>query len=448
MKPRNETERHFVALAAKLPPITARQRKYAYDHVLGKYAIFYRNRRDVKCMCCGRKASYPPEYVNTMIDNDEYCCPHCGESMSLKSTGDVPDSAYTDRSMFVIVTVCVGYQVVRVFDVTRYNHRGDVYADLSIGEVYDIWITDDGCEIITGRRVHRSVFALSWDFAKPIDIRQHNGSTAGSYAFEDLYDITGALIYPEIRVTPLIRRNGWAGRFVQYHSLISMADLMRALLNNPTAEMLAKTGQDDLLVYMLRRHIKTLNHLHAVRIANRHGYIVTDASMWLDMLSMAAELGLDTHNPQIVCPADLKDAHDRILARVTRRRRIKRAADELRKAAKENAAYQRAKGMYFGICLVDGDLTVSVIRSVSDILAEGTAMHHCVYDMGYYRKPGSLILSARDKDGNRIETVELSLDTYKVLQSRGVCNSCTPDHARIINLVESHADLFRERKMG
>ena len=46
-------------------------------------------------------------------------------------------------------------------------------------------------------------------------------------------------------------------------------------------------------------------------------------------------------------------------------------------------------------------------------------MHHCVFDNAYYLKENSLILSATI-EGRRIETIELNLDTLKVVQSRGV----------------------------
>ena len=84
------------------------------------------------------------------------------------------------------------------------------------------------------------------------------------------------------------------------------------------------------------------------------------------------------------------------------------------------------------------------IRKKDDFLEEGKAMHHCVYTNEYYNQDNTLILSARI-DGKRIETVELSLDTFKVVQSRGVCNSNTEYHDRIINLVESNAELIRQR---
>lgn len=76
--------------------------------------------------------------------------------------------------------------------------------------------------------------------------------------------------------------------------------------------------------------------------------------------------------------------------------------------------------------------------------AEGEAMHHCVYNMKYFSKDNSLILSARDKDGNRLETIELDLRTLEIVQSRGKCNGTTPYHDQIVSLVKDNIGLFRK----
>ena len=68
--------------------------------------------------------------------------------------------------------------------------------------------------------------------------------------------------------------------------------------------------------------------------------------------------------------------------------------------------------------------------------------HHCVG--GYHTKKDSLILSATI-NGKRIETVEVSLSQMKVVQCRGVCNSNTKYHDRIIKLVEDNVEQIRQR---
>lgn len=74
----------------------------------------------------------------------------------------------------------------------------------------------------------------------------------------------------------------------------------------------------------------------------------------------------------------------------------------------------------------------------------GRAMRHCVFVNEYYKKDNSLILSAKDKDGNRLETIEVNTKTFQVIQSRGVCNQNTPHHNEIINLVNNNMYRIRQ----
>ena len=75
---------------------------------------------------------------------------------------------------------------------------------------------------------------------------------------------------------------------------------------------------------------------------------------------------------------------------------------------------------------------------------EGEAMHHCVYKMGYYKKENSLILSAKDKKGKRIETIEIDLKTFKVVQSRSVNNGNSSQHEEIIRLCNNNMNLIQK----
>ena len=59
-------------------------------------------------------------------------------------------------------------------------------------------------------------------------------------------------------------------------------------------------------------------------------------------------------------------------------------------------------------------------------------------------KANSLILSARI-DGRIIETIEVDLHTFQVVQCHGKNNKDTAYHERIINLVNANAKKIRER---
>ena len=85
-----------------------------------------------------------------------------------------------------------------------------------------------------------------------------------------------------------------------------------------------------------------------------------------------------------------------------------------------------------------------VLESVQEHLEEGVSMHHCVLSNEYYLKEDSFILSATI-EGKRIETIEVSLQTLEVVQSRGVCNKNTEYHNQIVSLVNANKRLIRQR---
>lgn len=121
----------------------------------------------------------------------------------------------------------------------------------------------------------------------------------------------------------------------------------------------------------------------------------------------------------------------------------KRRAEEKRlKALEDEERFKELKGKFIGIAFTDGEIEVITLDSVLDYLTEGDVMHHCV--SGYALKESSIVLSARI-DGMRIETVEVSLKTLEVVQSRGLQNKNTAYHDRIISLVNQNMHLIKER---
>ena len=202
--------------------------------------------------------------------------------------------------------------------------------------------------------------------------------------------------------------------------------------------------QYDLLCHCLHSSTRLEDYWPSVKICLRNGYTITDGSMWCDTIDLLRRMGKDTHSPKYVCPADLKAEHDMLVEQRNRKEERERLALQRMEAALYEKDYLLQKGKFFGILITDGTLNIRVLESVAEIAEEGTLMHHCVYANAYYRKENSLILSATI--GNkRIETVEVDLKKLCVVQSRGVCNQNTEYHDRIINLVNSHMNLIRQR---
>ena len=132
-----------------------------------------------------------------------------------------------------------------------------------------------------------------------------------------------------------------------------------------------------------------------------------------------------------------------ILIRVINAITLSDSKEELR-AAINKIAEETELDKFFGITFTDGTIQVHVLESVQEHLEEGVSMHHCVFSNAYYLKEDSLILSATI-EGKRIETIEVSLRTLEVVQSRGVCNKNTEYHEQIVNLVNANSRLIRQR---
>ena len=252
------------------------------------------------------------------------------------------------------------------------------------------------------------------------------------------YDIAPMCTYPRQRFIPELKRNGFKG---DYHNTLPY-DLFTAILSDSRAETLLKAGQYAMLRHYIRSSFDMGRYWASVKICIRNGYTISDGSVWCDTIDLLRHFGKDTNSPKYVCPADLKAEHDKLVAKRNLQRERERTEQQRQKAIEDEKNYLKAKGIFFGLVFSDSLICIKVIESVEEMVEEGRMMHHCVG--GYHNKANSLILSATI-DGKRIETIEVSLKTLKVVQSRGVCNSNTEYHDRIIRLVEDNAELIRQR---
>ena len=155
-------------------------------------------------------------------------------------------------------------------------------------------------------------------------------------------------------------------------------------------------------------------------------------------------MGKDVHSPKYLCAKDLKAEHDRIEAQICRQREKEEIERKWQKAIEDEKRFKELKSKFFGIRFTDGTIQVHVLESVQEHLEEGVSMHHCVFSNAYYLKEDSLILSATI-EGKRVETIEVSLKTLEVVQSRGVCNKNTEYHEQIVNLVNANRRLISQR---
>ena len=296
---------------------------------------------------------------------------------------------------------------------------------------YQRWIAPDGkTETVARLRCQSLLYCDLWNEWSSMEIRSNKTFRA--------YDIDPVCTYPTKRVIPELKRNGFKG---DYHNILPY-DLFTAILSDRRAETLLKAGQYPMLRYYIRSSFDMGQYWNSIKICIRNSYTISDGSMWRDTINLLQHFGKDTNSPKYVCPADLKAEHDKWVAKRNLQRERERTEKERQRAIEDEKDYLKAKGMFFGLVFSDSLICIKVIESVAEMVEEGRMMHHCVG--GYHDKANSLILSATI-DGKRIETIEVSLTTLKVVQSRGVCNSNTEYHDRIIRLVEDNAGLIQQR---
>ena len=117
-------------------------------------------------------------------------------------------------------------------------------------------------------------------------------------------------------------------------------------------------------------------------------------------------------------------------------------------AKKAEGAFIKRRQKYFGLCIVAEKFKIVCLQTIDEFKDEGNALHHCVFRMGYFRKADSLILSARDADNNPIETLELSLRTFNILQCRGDHDHNSPLHDEIVKVMNDNMWQVKELSHG
>lgn len=429
MKPKTKIQKEVERYSTTLPDLTDKQKQWAFSHCFEK--IGHLCKGFAWCSECGLEFKYDnTSQLSLEIIGDKCKCPYCGAMLDIKNSRK---TKVREKAYFTLISTVGKYQVCRHFLTFKCVEKCE-HTAYDISECVQNWISPDGKETIRARiRNAYTYYVDSWVFSKPMEIRPDTNN-------DSAYQIHAVGIYPHQGVTKLLRRNGYTAKC----DVVPPSGLFKMLLQDNMAEMLIKTRQYSLLrLKYYRGHLHD-KYLHSIRIANRNGYIVEDASMWIDYLDLLEYFHLDTHNSHYVCPKDLKAEHDRLSARKQRIEHRKETERKLKEAAKQEDLYRKNKGKFFGICFGNQEIDISVITSVADMAAEGKAMHHCVYTAEYYKRPDSLILSARSKTGERLETVEVSIKTLSIVQSRAKFNKSGPRHAEIMDLVNKNMNLIKQ----
>lgn len=428
MKPKNKFQQRVVEASKTLPALTQKQIQWGYDN-----AIEHIGRRTEKGMITCTKYGHSWQGAGYLVATLTDCnCPNCKAKLTVKTT---KKRVFNGSYYMTIITAHKGYQVLRTIMLKSFAKVGE-QAKYSHCEVMQRWIAPNGkhATLAILRQTMGTCYIDSWIFGTPLELRSEN---TNNKFYINVYDKIGiGEVYPRQKLIPELKRTGYKRAFYGQKPL----GLFQTLLTDSRAETLIKVGQTKLLERIMDSGwIQNIdNYWASIRICIRNGYKIKDAILWCDYIDMLRFFGKDLHNAKYVCPTDLKAEHDRY---VLKKAKVDAQA-ELEKQLEKEAEFRDTKAKFFGLAFSDGLISIRVLESVAEIILEGKLMHHCVG--GYHSKTDSLILSAC-VDGQKIETIEVSLSQLRVIQSRGVCNKNTEYNDRIVNLVNQNIPLIEKR---
>ena len=419
MKPKNKKQQHIVELSGRLRPLTTPQMQWALNSTINHYG--YRLKSGMcTCMKCGH------EWLETR--NGMCLCPECGTQIEIK---DTKERVIRDKSYFNVITTMEGYQVIRMFLMIVEMRKG-MKAKPAYLEIGSYWIDPKGNATVVGLQRTLGYYIDSFAFGSPLEIRCEND------AFNHIAD---QWVYPRIKVTDTIKRNGFKGSCHHIHPVT----LFQQLLSNPKAETLMKSNDIELLRYLCHNSEEVDKYWNTIKIAKRNGYKVTDTKTWFDYIKMLERMGRDLNSPSLIAPKDLKHAHDEYVEKVNRQRRKEQREKERQQAIEDKDKFEELKSRYFGMAMTDGEIEIHSIDSVDDYYEIGERNHICCGSAKYFLKESTLTLTAYI--GNKqIATIEISLDDYHIIQCRAFANGICEYTEQIADIINANKKMIAERK--
>ena len=421
MKPRNKKERHIVELNGRLRPLTTPQMNWALNSTINHYG--YRLKSGMcTCMKCGH------EWLETR--NGTCLCPKCGTQIEIK---DTKERVIREKSYFNIITTIEDYQVVRMFLMMVEMRKGMKVkpAYLEIGQYF---IDPKGNKTVVAIPRTLGCYVDTFAFSAPLEIR--NDGEAYMY-------VSDQWVYPRIKVTDTIKRNGFKNSVHHIHPVT----MFQELLTNPKAETLMKANDIELLRYLCARPAYKSDidkYWNTIKIAKRNGYEFKDVRMWFDYIKMLERMGKDLNSPSMIAPQDLKTAHDEYVEKVNRQRVKEQKEANRKKAEADQVKFEELKGRYIGLSMTDGTIRLHTLDSVAEYYDEGTKQHICVGSSGYYLKEDTLVFTAT-MGGRTIATVEISLKDFSIIQCRAFANGVCEYTEQIAGIINDNKEMIAER---
>lgn len=423
MKPKTKLQHEVWGLHQKLS-----SPKHHEPFVISNHEFYYTTHyKSLVCMECNHVWKPNQVWHEEVVGVK---CPSCNKKLKKIST--------QNGGMAVSIITYSVFQVVDRFQVARY---------------FSCWK-----HMSKNKPPHYSFKALfeewkDWDKNKVVHIGRLSSWSGDGFSYSD-YEIRGYgspawksnpysafhsdINCPGAQILPRFKKFG----LTSFKHHVDYRFLIKTLENSTYAETLFKVKQFGLLDKCPDYSGIITRYWSSIKICIRNRYYIKDASLWLDYLDLLRYFNKDLHNAFYVCPKNLKKAHDRLMVKKQLITARQKEEERKKRAINDQADYERQKRKFFGLVFTSGDIEVRVLKHVYEFIEEGNKLKHCLLTNEYHKKKDSLIFSASLK-GESVETIEVCLKSFKILQSRGLHNSPSKYHDDIVNLVERKMDTIR-----
>jgi hypothetical protein len=422
MKPKSNLEYTVFNLHGKLKPISEKQLKWGYAKCFDPKATI--NRSTINCLECGH--SWKDKHAIILLAKiDQSCmCPNCNQKLILQQTAK---RKFKSESYFSIISVCDNFQVIRYF-ILKKHYRTKTPSMQYTSEVMQHWMNDKGKITYLAKSCSQHPYYYdNWQTYSAMQIVKAN-----SWKSKSRLEIVPNEIYPIKQLLPIIKRNGFEGQFFGF--LPSL--FFKRLITNPIFETLLKCKRMDFASSLPFDTIEKL--WPQIKIAIKNNYIPKNYTDWVDLIALLKQFDKDIHSAKYICPSDLYYEHQKYVNKQRIIRQKQQLLEQIALTNKSEKSFIKEKKKYFSLNFQKDSIRIIVLNSVKAFLVESQKLKHCLFSNGYYHKSDSLILSARTPDNEPIETIEVSLNNFKIIQSRGLNNLPTQFHNQIIDIVNEN----------
>jgi hypothetical protein len=425
MKPRTKLQMEVWKLHQKLSDPVEHE-----PFVISKHDLFYTTHyKNLVCLECNHSWKLETEIRKEKVAR--VVCPSCKKKLKKIVFNNGKASRFFTYSVAQVVD---RFQVIRYFSCWKHlsKTKNPQYHFRSLFEEWKDW--DKNKRIIIGRTQSWSGDGFS---SSEYEVRNPNG---GGWRNSEFDKFASDFNCPDAEFLPRFEKYD----LKKYFHNCDYRFLLNKLERSSEVETLFKAKQKELLFYAVHKDERYSTYWPQIKIVMRHKYKITDAGIWYDYLELLREFEKDIRNPKFILPKNLKNAHNEYVAKKQARIERERAERELRRQVNERhlaeaeEALKNIKAEVFkDFSFKQGKIKIVALVDEEEVKKEGIVLKHCVHTNGYHKKSGILLMSARI-NGRRIETIEISLASYSIIQSRGFDNGPTEFHDEIIGIVRKN----------